>query len=352
MYWQGQIESSNDSYQLTVKTTGAKLMSRNFFVWLLTTVLLTTAFSAEAQQPTKIPRIGFLGTSSPSAISVRVEGFRQGLRENGYVEGQNIAIEYRWAEGKLDRLPNLAAELVSHKVDIIVTHGDAGIRALKQATKTIPIVVGVTGDLVVTGHAVSLARPGGNITGFVDTSPDLSGKRMELLKEILPKVSHIAILWNAANPVKVLDFKETEAAAQALGLKLQSLEVRASEDFEKNFKIATTRHPGALVVLQDALTTANTRSTVDFATKSRLPAMYGSSEVVDVGGLMSYAANLSDLFRRTAVYVDKILKGAKPADLPIEQPTKFEFIVNLKAAKQIGLTIPPNVLARADRVIR
>ena len=327
-------------------------MSRNFFVWLLTTVLLTTAFSAEAQQPTKIPRIGFLGTSSPSAISVRVEGFRQGLRENGYVEGQNIAIEYRWAEGKLDRLPNLAAELVSHKVDIIVTHGDAGIRALKQATKTIPIVVGVTGDLVVTGHAVSLARPGGNITGFVDTSPDLSGKRMELLKEILPKVSHIAILWNAANPVKVLDFKETEAAAQALGLKLQSLEVRASEDFEKNFKIATTRHPGALVVLQDALTNANTRSTVDFATKSRLPAMYGSSEVVDVGGLMSYAANLSDLFRRTAVYVDKILKGAKPADLPIEQPTKFEFIVNLKAAKQIGLTIPPNVLARADRVIR
>ena len=270
------------------------------------------------------------------------------MGENGYVEGQNITIEYRWAEGKLDRLPNLAADLVSHKVDIIVTHGEAAIRALKQATKTIPIVVGVTGDLVVTGHAASLARPGGNITGFVDTSPDLSGKRMELLKEILPKVSRIAVLWNAANPVKVLDFKETEAAAQALGLKLQSLEVRASEDFEKHFKIVTTQRPGALVVLQDALTTANTRSTVDFAAKSRLPAMYGSSEVVDVGGLMSYAANLPD-FRRTAVYVDKILKGAKPADLPVEQPTKFEFVINLKTAKQIGLTIPPNVLARADK---
>ena len=319
---------------------------------LFVVVLLAVAVIAGAQQPQKIPRIGFLGTSSPSAISTRVEGFRQGLRENGYVEGQNIAIEYRWAEGKLDRLPKLAADLVSHKVDIIVTHGDAAIRALKQATKTIPIVVGVTGDLVVTGHAASPARPGGNITGFVDTSPDLSGKRLELLKEILPKVSRIAILWNAANPVKVLDFKETEAAAQALGLKLQSLEVKASEDFENKFKIATTQRSGALVVLQDALTTANTKSIVDFATKSRLPAMYGSSEVVDVGGLMSYAANLHDLFRRTAVYVDKILKGAKPADLPIEQPTKFEFIINLKAAKQIGLTIPPNVLARADRVIQ
>jgi putative tryptophan/tyrosine transport system substrate-binding protein len=319
---------------------------------LFVVVLLAVAVIAEAQQPKKIPRIGFLGTSSPSAISTRVEGFRQGLRENGYVEGQNIAIEYRWAEGKLDRLPKLAADLVSHKVDIIVTHGDAAIRALKQATKTIPIVVGVTGDLVVTGHAASLARPGGNITGFVDTSPDLSGKRLELLKEILPKVSRIAILWNAANPVKVLDFKETEAAAQALGLKLQSLEVKASQDFENKFKIATTQRSGALVVLQDALTTANTKSIVDFAAKNRLPAMYGSSEVVDVGGLMSYAANLHDLFRRTAVYVDKILKGAKPADLPIEQPTKFEFIINLKAAKQIGLTIPPNVLARADRVIQ
>ena len=291
-------------------------MSKKIACLAVGSLLFALSYSASAQQPKKISRIGFLGTTSPSAISTRVEGFRQGLRENGYVEGQNISIEYRWAEGKLDRLPNLAAELVSHKVDIIVTHEEAAIRALKQVTKTIPIVVGVTGDLVVTGHAASLARPGGNITGFVDTSPDLSGKRMELLKEILPKASRIAVLWNAANPVKVLDFKETEEAALALGLKLQSLEVRTSEDFENKLKAAITQRSGALVVLQDALTTANTRSIVDFAAKSRLPAMYGSSEVVDVGGLMSYAANLHDLFRRTAVYVDKILKGAKPADLP------------------------------------
>jgi putative ABC transport system substrate-binding protein len=327
-------------------------MKRGILLIGLALVVFSPFCLAHAQQAGKVPRIGFLGTTSPSAISARVEGFRQGLRENGYIEGQNIAIEYRWAEGKLDRLPNLAAELVSHKVDIIVTHGEAAIRALKQATGTIPIVVGVTGDLVVTGHAASLARPGGNITGLVDTSPELSGKRLELLKEILPKALRIAVVWNAANRVKVLDFKETEMAAQALGLKLQSLEVRASEDFEKRFKAATTQRSGALVVLWDALITANTGSIVNFAAKSRLPVMYGSTEAVDAGGLMSYAANVPDLFRRAATYVDKILKGAKPADLPVEQPTDFDLVINLKAAKQIGLTIPPNVLARADRVIR
>ena len=312
------------------------------------TLLYCCVPRAEAQQ-TKVPRLGFLGTTSSSDISTRVEGFRQGLRELGYIEGQNIAVEYRWAEGKLDRLPSLAAELVSRKVEIIVTHGEAAIRALKQATGTIPIVVGVTGDLVVTGHAASLARPGGNITGLVDTSPELSGKRLELLKEILPKALRIAVVWNAANAVKVLDFKETEMAAQVLGLKLESLEVRASKDFEDKLKAATTQRFGALVVLQDALVGYNTRSIVDFAAKSRLPVMYGSTEAVDAGGLMSYAANIPDLFRRAATYVDKILKGAKPADLPVEQPTKFELVINLKTAKQIGLTIPPNVLARADR---
>jgi putative ABC transport system substrate-binding protein len=315
-------------------------------------VFLFMVAEAVAQRPGKVPRIGFLGTSSPSDISARVEGFRQGLRDNGYIEGQNIAVEYRWAEGRLDRLPHLAAELVSHKVDIIVTHGEAAIRALKQATKTIPIVVGVTGDLVVTGHVASLARPGGNITGLVDTSPDLSGKRLELLKEILPKALRIAVLWNGANRVKVLDFKETEMAAQVLGLKIQSLEVKASEDFENRFKAATTQRPDALVVLVDALTTANIERVVNFAAKSRLPAMYGSSEVVDLGGLISYGANVPDLFRRAATYVDKILKGAKPADLPIEQPTKFELVINLKTAKQIGLTIPQSVLYRANKVIR
>ena len=325
---------------------------KHFLYLFLIMAFLGTGSIADAEQATKISRIGFLGAASASALANRLDALRQALHELGYEEGKNIVIEYRYSEGKFDRLPALADELVRLKVDIIVTHGDAAIRALKQATKTIPIVVGVTGDLVVTGYAASLARPGGNITGFVDTSPDLSGKRLELLKEVLPKVSRIAVLWNGANPVKVLDFKETETAAQVLGLKLQSLELRAPEDFEKRFKAATTQRSGALVVLQDALTTANARSIVDFAKTSRLPAMYGSTEFVDVGGLMSYAANFPDLFRRAATYVDKILKGAKPADLPVQQPTKFELVINLKAAKQIGLTIPQSVLYRADKVIK
>ena len=311
--------------------------------------MLLALSNASAQQT---PRLGFLGTTSPSDISARIAMFRRGLREAGYVDGQNISIEYRWAEGKPDRLPKLAHELVNLRVDIIVTHGEAAIRTLKQATRTIPIVVGVTGDLVFTGHAASLARPGGNVTGLVDTSPELSGKRLEILKEILPKISRIAVLWNGANLVKRLDFKETETAAQALGLRLHSLEVKTPDDFDSKLKAAATPSAAALVVLHDALISANTKSVVDFTGKSRLPAMYGAIEVVDAGGLMSYAANIPDLFRRAATYVDKILKGAKPADLPIEQPTKFELVVNLKTAKQIGLTIPPNVLARANRVIR
>jgi ABC-type uncharacterized transport system substrate-binding protein len=320
-----------------------------FVAYAFCAILLALGNAASAQQ---MPRLGFLGTTSPSDISARIEMFRQGLREAGYIEGQNIVIEYRWADGKPDRLPRLAAELVNLRVDIIVTHGEVAIRALKQATRTIPIVVGVTGDLVMTGHAVSLAHPGGNITGLVDTSPELSGKRLEILKEILPKISRIAVLWNGANPVKRLDFKETEVAAQALGLRLQSLEVKKSDDFGSKLKAAVMPRAAALVVLHDALISSNTKSIVDFTAKNRLPAMYGAIELVDAGGLMSYAANIPDLFRRIATYVDKILKGAKPADLPIEQPTKFELVINLKSAKQIGLTVPPNVLARADRVIR
>jgi len=329
-----------------------KNMKRKITVITLCALLLAVCLSANAQQATKVPRIGFLGAFSASDFANRLDGLRQGLRELGYEDGKNIVIEYRFSEGKFDRLPKLAAELVSDNVELVVTAGEAAIRALKQVSKTIPIVVGVTGDLVVTGHAASLAHPGGNVTGFVDTSPDLSGKRLELLKEVLPKTSRIAVLWNAANPVKVLDFKETEMAAQALGLKLQSLKVKASEDFDKEFKATTIQRAGALVVLQDALTVYNARKIVSFAKTSRLPAMYGSTEFVDVGGLMSYAVNFPDLFRRAATYVDKILKGAKPGDLPIEQPIKFEFVINLKTAKQIGLTIPPNVLARADKVIK
>jgi putative ABC transport system substrate-binding protein len=318
----------------------------------LSALLMALCVSAEAQQATKVPRIGFLGAFSASDFANRLDGLRQGLRELRYEEGKNIVIEYRFSEGKFDRLPKLAAELVSDNVDLVVTAGEAAIRALKQVSKTIPIVVGVTGDLVVTGHAASLAHPGGNVTGFVDTSPDLSGKRLELLKEVLPKTPRIAVLWNGANPVKVLDFKETEMAAQALGLKLQSLKVKASEDFDKQFKATTIQRAGALVVLQDALTVYNARKIVSFAKTSRLPAMYGSTEFVDVGGLMSYAVNFPDLFRRAATYVDKILKGAKPGDLPIEQPIKFELVINLKAAKQIDFIIPQSVLYRADRVIR
>ncbi|MGB7949680.1 MAG: ABC transporter substrate-binding protein [Candidatus Binatia bacterium] len=327
-------------------------MKKKIAVFTLCAILYALCAFAQAQQLKNVARIGYLSGLPSSANPERVEALRQGLREIGYVEGQNIAIEYRWGEGRFDRLPKLAAELVGLKVDVIVTHGEAGIRALKRVTKTIPIVVAVTGDLVATGHAASLARPGGNVTNFVDTSPDLSGKRLELLREVVPSLSRAAVVWNGANPVKVLDFKETEIAAHAFGLTLLSLEVKAPKDFEDRFKAATTQGSGALVVLQDTLTISNARAIVDFATKSRLPAMYGSSEFVDVGGLMSYAANFSDLFHRAAVYVEKILNGARPADLPVQQPAKFEFIINLKAAKQIGLTIPPNVLARADRVIR
>jgi putative ABC transport system substrate-binding protein len=297
-------------------------------------------------------RIGFLSGFSSAANTDRLEAFRRGLTDLGYVEGQNIAIDYRWGEGKFDGLPALAAELVLRDVDIIVTHGEAGIRAAKQASKTVPIVVAVTGDLVTSGHAATLARPGGNVTGLVDTSPDLSGKRLELLKEIIPKISRIGVLWNSANPVKVLDFKETEVAAQAFGLKLQSVEVRTPADFPARLKAATDQSAGALVVVQDALTISNARTISDFTNKNRLPARYGSSEFVSVGGLMSYAANFPDLFRRAAIYVDKILKGAKPGDLPVEQPPKFELVINLRTAKQIGVTIPPNVLASADKVIK
>jgi len=319
---------------------------------LFAVVLLAVAVIAEAQQPKKVPRIGFLVPGSHSGFAARVEAFRHGLRELGYIEGKNIEIEYRWAEGKLDRLPELAAELVRINVDVIVTSGNAAIRAAKDKTSVIPIVVSVAGDLVVPGYVSSHARPGGNITGLIDISPELSTKRLELLKETFPKLSRMAILWNAANPVMVLNFKEIERTARAMDLAPDSLEVRNSADFDRILNAPIKGKTYVLIVLQDSLVIAHSKRIVDYAAKHRLPGMYFDSSWVSSGGLMSYGPNYPDLFRRASTYVDKILKGRKPADLPVEQPMKFEFVINLKTAKQIGVTIPPNVLARADKVIR
>jgi putative ABC transport system substrate-binding protein len=307
---------------------------------------------ADAQQTKNVPRIGFLGGSSAAAYSGFIDAFRKSLRDLGYVEGQNIAIEYRYADGKRDRLSDLSADLIRLKVDVILVSGSLAIGALKNATKTIPIVMTTVEDPVAQGFVDSLARPGGNITGLTNLAPELSGKRMELVKETLPKVDRIAVLWDPSGPGPAVAFKETQAVAPPMGLQLQSLQVRSPNDFEGAFKAAIAERSGALIVLQSFLTNAHRRRIVDLALTHRLPGMYTQMEYVEVGGLMSYAPSYTDIYRRAATYVDKILKGTKPADLPVEQPTKFEFVINLKTAKQIGVTIPPNVLARADRVIR
>jgi len=307
---------------------------------------------AQAQQSKKVPRIGYLTVASLSSNVARVEAFRQGLRELGYVEGKNIAIEWRSAEGKFERQGELAAELVRLKVDVIVSSGPTMTRAAKEATATIPIVMAQDTDPVENGFVASLARPGGNITGLSVLSPELSGKQLELVKEIIPKLSRVAVIGNSNEPANPKTLKEIELAAGAFRVQLQSLDVRDSKDIETAFRAATKAHADALIVLASAIVTDHRTAIAKLALKSRLPAIYGSSIWVDDGGLMSYGTSLIDLSRRAATYVDKILKGTKPADLPVEQPTKFEFVVNLKAAKQIGLTIPPNVLARADKVIK
>jgi putative ABC transport system substrate-binding protein len=319
---------------------------------LFVVVLLAVAVIAEAQQPKKIPRIGYLTVASLSSNVARVEKFRQGLRELGYIEGKNIVIEWRSAEGKVERQGELAAELVRLKVDVIVTSGPSMTRAAKKATATIPIVMAQDTDPVGNGFVASLARPGGNITGLSVLSPELSGKQLELLKEIVPKLSRVAVLGNSNEPANPKTLKEIELAAGAFGVQLQQLDVLAPKDIETAFRAATKAHADALLVLASAILTDHRTETANLALKSRLPAIYMSSIWVDNGGLMSYGTSLTDLSRRAATYVDKILKGAKPGDLPVEQPTKFDFVINLKAAKQIGLTIPPNVLARADRVIK
>ena len=306
--------------------------------------------SAEAQQPKPLPRIGVLAINS--FPSYDIDAFKQGLISRGYVEGKNILIEYRSAEGKIERLAGLAAELVNLKVDIIVTLNPRSAHAAKNATKTIPIVMRSTDDPVATGLVASLAHPGGNVTGLTSISTELLGKRMELVKEVVPSISLLAVLRNPAVSDAASKWKELNGAAAALGLQLYSAEVRETKDFESAFAAARGKRAKALITLRTPLIVREHKLTADVAMKNRMPAIYDDREFVDVGGLMSYGADLADLHRRAATYVDKILKGAKPADLPVEQPTKFDLIINLKTAKQIGLTIPPNVLARADRVIR
>ena len=310
------------------------------------------AFPVAAQQPTKIPLIGYLAASSLSALAARTEAFQQGLRELGYVEGKNIVIQYRSAEGKLDRLPALAAELVRLKVDVVVTTGPAVIHPTKEATSTIPIVMAFDNDPVGNGFVASLARPGGNITGMSTLAPEISGKQLEILKEIVPKLSRVAVLGSSTLAGNAQALKELELAAGAFGVKVQYLDVRGPKDIETVFRAASKGRADAVVVLTSTVFNPYRTEIADLAVKNRLPAIYSTLEFVEAGGLMTYGVSLTDLYRRAATYVDKILKGRKPADLPVEQPIKFEFIVNLKAAKQIGLTIPPNVLVRADKVIR
>jgi ABC-type uncharacterized transport system substrate-binding protein len=330
-------------------------MNRKFLFWLLTTVLVTTVSSAQAQQPKKVPRIGFLsGRSAPNPTNPDPSGeaFRRGLRDLGYIQGKNILVDYRYADGTLDRITGLVAELLELNVDILVSPTGPAIRAAKEATKTIPIVMVVTIDPVATGLVESLARPGGNITGLTRLTRELSGKRLELLRESIPRISRIGILWSAAQG-QPETFSDYEAAARPLKLQVQSLEVRGpNPDLEAAFREAANGRASAIVTARSTALIPYPKKIAGLALKNRLPSMFEDNEYVEVGGLMSYSADDAESFRRAATYVDKILKGAKPADLPVEQPTKFELVISLKTAKQIGLTIPPNVLARADKVIR
>jgi len=335
--------------QLAAKSARKDFMSKKVICLALSAILLALVLPTQAQQPKKVPRIGILSPLSSSADDL-LDAFRQGLRELGYVEGRNIVIEYRSAEGRNDRLPELAAELVRLKVDVLVTTGPAAVGAGKQATSTIPIVMGAVGDAVDFGFVASLARPGGNITGMSWLGPELNAKRLELLKEVFPKVVRVAVLWDPATPKTYV--RATEVAARSLGINLRVLEVAKSNEFDHAFATLTGDGAGALEVMPSTMFASQMRQLVDLAAKSRLPAIFPDERYAQAGGLLSYGPSFPEMYRRAATYVDKILKGAKPGDLPVEQPMRFEFIINLKAAKQIGLTIPPNVLARADKVIK
>ncbi len=325
-------------------------VSKGVFYIALCAMPFALCSTVWAQQVKKFPRIGFLGSGTVSSMASRTQSFKQGLRELGYVEGQNILVDYRFAEGNDHRFPELAAELVRLKPDVIVTSGSPGIRALMKATHTIPIVMAAIGDAVGSGFVKSLAQPGGNVTGLSFLDPDLSTKRLEILKEALPRVVRVAVLRYGGSGNQSLD--ATLAASRLLKLQLQVLEVRAAGEFDGAFLSAKKAGAEAIHIMASSILFAHRKRLVELSAQHRLAGIYENKEFVEAGGLMSYGANLDDLFRRAAVYIDKIVKGVSPGDLPVEQPTKFEFFINLKTAKQIGLTIPPNVLARADKVIK
>jgi putative ABC transport system substrate-binding protein len=326
---------------------------RRFLLTSLAGVLAAPIAAVTAQPREKVPRVGYLtaGSHSDQGRQRRFEAFRQGLRELGYVEGQNIAIESRWAEGKDDRYPALAADLIRLKVAVIVAVGGAATKAVQQATRTIPIVMSLVNDPLGSGLVPNLARPGGNVTGISLMAPDLVGKQLGVLKEMIPKVSRVALLRNPANPASAPQLREAETAARALEVRLQTLEARVSQEIDSAFAAMTRERAGALVVLTDSIFTNQRRQIAELAAERRLPAVYGNTEHAEAGGLVAYGANFLDLERRAATYIDRLLKGAKPSDLPFEQPSKFELIINLKTAKALGLTIPPSLLLRADQVI-
>jgi putative ABC transport system substrate-binding protein len=338
------MKTPQNQNQLSAKTSGP--------FWLLTTVFLITAVLAEAQPTKKVHRVGFLSPVAASGATTNLDSFRRGLRELGYVEGKNIIIEYRWAEGKLDRLPGLAAELVNLGVDIVVAGGTPPVLAAKQATSTIPIVAANADNLVELGVAASLARPGGNVTGLTRVDADFSAKRLELLKECFPQLSRVAILSHGALGADQEELQESRAVARKVGVEIHSFTVQDPGQFLDTYAEISKRRAEALVFFTSAFTVFHRGQLVELAIKSRLRTICGGASWSNDGCLLSYGPNVTELYRRAAVFVDKLLKGATPADLPVEQPTKFEFIVNLKTAQQIGVTIPPNVLARADRVIR
>jgi putative ABC transport system substrate-binding protein len=326
------------------------VIARRTFLAGTGAVLLAAPLAAEAQQAGKVPRIGYIRAEGPPAADI--EAFRQGLREHGYVEGKNIVVEYRWADGNEQRLRAIVAELIRVKVDLIVTSAPAATRAAKEAATTIPIVMVLVADPVAFGFVASLARPGGNVTGFAFLLPELSGKRLQLLKDAIPGLSRVAVLWNAINSYKAFDLKEVQAVAEALNVAVRTLPVRGPDDFADAFEAAVKSGAGGLITLDDPFTIAHRTRIVNLALKYRLPAVYGVRPFADAGGLMTYGPDRVDQNRRAATYVDKILRGAKPADLPVEQPTKFELVINLKTAKALGLTIPQSLLLRADQIIQ